>query len=133
LPVTDVQRLVWGSLFRIDQPGQGPLCSTQGRAALEAFLASSEFDPEEFTPADHAALAGDWSWLGEVAGQALEGGVGGMVDDELAYVGPVGVCSWAGPRAGAVGARWPGLDRAQRPRPVAGTPNPLGRAVAAAR
>ena len=58
--------------------------ATQGRAALEAFLASSEFDPEEFTPADHAALASDWSWLGEVAGQALEGGADGMVDDELA-------------------------------------------------
>jgi pimeloyl-ACP methyl ester carboxylesterase len=61
--------------------------ATQGRAALEAYLASSEFDPEEFTPADHAALAGAWSWLGTVAGQALEGGAGGMVDDELAYVG----------------------------------------------
>jgi pimeloyl-ACP methyl ester carboxylesterase len=65
--------------------------ATQGRAALEAFLAASEFDPEEFTPADHAALAGDWSWLGKVAGQAQEGGLpGGMVDDELAYVAPWG-------------------------------------------
>jgi pimeloyl-ACP methyl ester carboxylesterase len=61
-----------------------------GRAALEGFLASSEFDPEVFTPADHAALAGAWSWLGEIAGQALEGGVGGMVDDELSYVAPWG-------------------------------------------
>jgi pimeloyl-ACP methyl ester carboxylesterase len=61
-----------------------------GRAALEEYLASSEFDPEQFTPADHAALAGPWSWLGAVAGQALEGGVGGMVDDELAYVAPWG-------------------------------------------
>jgi pimeloyl-ACP methyl ester carboxylesterase len=61
-----------------------------GRAALEDYLASTEFDPEEFTPADHAALAGAWSWLGAVAGQAIEGGPGGMVDDELSYVAPWG-------------------------------------------
>jgi pimeloyl-ACP methyl ester carboxylesterase len=61
-----------------------------GRAALETYLASAEFDPEQFTPADHAALAGPWSWLGVVAGQAIEGGVGGAVDDNLAYVAPWG-------------------------------------------
>ena len=32
-----------------------------GRATLEAYLASAEFDPEVFTPADHAALFGAWS------------------------------------------------------------------------
>jgi pimeloyl-ACP methyl ester carboxylesterase len=57
-----------------------------GRAALEAYFASAEFDPEAFTPADHAALFGPWSWLGTVAGQALATGQGGMVDDDLAYV-----------------------------------------------
>jgi pimeloyl-ACP methyl ester carboxylesterase len=61
-----------------------------GREALVARLTSSEFDPEQFTPADHAALAGSWSWLGEIAGQALAGGLGGMVDDDLAYVTPWG-------------------------------------------
>jgi pimeloyl-ACP methyl ester carboxylesterase len=61
-----------------------------GRAALEDYLASTEFDPEQFTPADHAALAGAWSWLGAVAGQAIEGGPGGMVDDDLSYVAPWG-------------------------------------------
>jgi pimeloyl-ACP methyl ester carboxylesterase len=64
--------------------------ATAGRAALEAHLASSEFDPEQFTPADHAALAGPWAWLAGVAGQALEGGLGGLVDDELANVAPWG-------------------------------------------
>jgi pimeloyl-ACP methyl ester carboxylesterase len=57
-----------------------------GRAALEDYLMSTDFDPEQFTPEDHAALAGAWSWLAGVAGKALEGGLGGMVDDELAYV-----------------------------------------------
>jgi pimeloyl-ACP methyl ester carboxylesterase len=64
--------------------------ATRGRAALVEHLRSNEFDPEQFTPADHAALAGSWSWLGVVAGQALEGGLGGMVEDDLAYVAPWG-------------------------------------------
>jgi len=61
-----------------------------GPAALQEHLASSEFDPEQLTPADYAALAGDWAWLGEVAGKAIAAGPGGMPDDELAYVAPWG-------------------------------------------
>ena len=64
--------------------------AAEGRAALEAHLASAAFDPEEFTPADHAALAGEWAWLAAAAARANEGGPGGMVDDELAYVAPWG-------------------------------------------
>ena len=61
-----------------------------GPATLERYLASTSFDPDIFTPADHAALAGPWSWLGEIAGRALKGGLGGMVADDLAYVAPWG-------------------------------------------
>src|SRR4030081_1346208 len=44
--------------------GGGELCAAaQGRAALESYLASTEFGPEMFTPADHAALQGAWGWL----------------------------------------------------------------------
>ena len=64
--------------------------AAEGRDALERRFATSDFDPETFTPADHAALAGPWSWLGAIAGAALEGGIGGMVDDDLAYVAPWG-------------------------------------------
>ena len=61
-----------------------------GRAALEAYFASAEFDPEVFTPADHAAAFGAWSWLGTVAAQALATDQGGIVDDDLAYATPWG-------------------------------------------
>jgi hypothetical protein len=43
---------------------------------------------------------------------------------------PLGVRPGGGPRAGADGARRSGPGRAQQPRPVAGRPDPLGRAVA---
>ncbi len=58
--------------------------------ALEAYFASAEFDPEVFTPADHAAAFGAWSWLGTVAARALATDQGGIVDDDLAYVAPGG-------------------------------------------
>ena len=46
-----------------------------GRTALELYLASAEFDEETFTPADHAALNGSWSWLMGVV-QEGDGGRG---------------------------------------------------------
>ena len=58
---------------------------------LAEHLAAAAFDPEIFTPADHLALAGIWSWLGDVAGKGMQGsGIDGMVDDDVAYVGPWG-------------------------------------------
>ncbi|MFC9326049.1 alpha/beta fold hydrolase [Kitasatospora sp. NPDC057015] len=64
--------------------------ATRGRAALEEQLGVTEYDPGMFTPADHAALAGGWAWLAEVAARGLEAGVDGMLDDDLAYVSPWG-------------------------------------------
>jgi pimeloyl-ACP methyl ester carboxylesterase len=65
--------------------------AAEGRSAKERYEASAvEYDPE-FTPADHAALAGPWSWLGTVVGPAVQAGPGGLIDDDLAYVAPWGV------------------------------------------
>lgn len=62
----------------------------KGRAELEAFLATSAFDPEMFTSADIAELDGDWSWLADVAGEAMKNGRDGMIDDNMAYTRPWG-------------------------------------------
>jgi pimeloyl-ACP methyl ester carboxylesterase len=65
--------------------------AAEGRAAKERYEASgAEYDPEMFTPADHAALSGAWSWLLDVVNPAVEAGPGGLIDDDLAYVGPWG-------------------------------------------
>jgi pimeloyl-ACP methyl ester carboxylesterase len=85
----DAQGLDW--FAGLTASGEARLrAAAAGRAAMQAHLAATEWDPEEFTPADHAAVEGAWSWLGMVAAKALEGGPDGQVDDELAYVAPGG-------------------------------------------
>jgi pimeloyl-ACP methyl ester carboxylesterase len=63
-----------------------------GRAALEAHWARAE--PEDmgafFTEADMAALGGSWSWLAGVAGQAMQQGNEGFLEDTLAGAKPWG-------------------------------------------
>jgi len=65
--------------------------AAEGRAAKERYESEAEYDPEMFTAADHAALSGRWSWVLDVVGPAVEGGQGGLIDDDLAYVAPWGV------------------------------------------
>src|SRR6516164_1668073 len=64
--------------------------AAQGRAAKERYQAQAEYDPEMFTPADHAALAGEWSWVLDVVGPAVAAGPAALIDDDLAYVAPWG-------------------------------------------
>jgi pimeloyl-ACP methyl ester carboxylesterase len=59
-----------------------------GRETLARHLATTEFDPDLFTTADHAALGGPWGWLGKVAEAAMAGGLEGAIEDDLAYVAP---------------------------------------------
>lgn len=58
--------------------------------ALRALLEASEFDPESFTAADHAALDGEWSWFGDIAAAGVADGLDGLIDDDRAYVRPWG-------------------------------------------
>jgi pimeloyl-ACP methyl ester carboxylesterase len=65
--------------------------AAEGRVAKERYEASgAEYDPEMFTPEDHAALSGAWSWVLDVVNPAVEAGPGGLIDDDLAYVAPWG-------------------------------------------
>jgi pimeloyl-ACP methyl ester carboxylesterase len=64
--------------------------AVKGREALEQQLEAGEFDPEIFTPRDHAAFEGEWGWIGRIAGKAMQSGIGPAVDDDLAFVAPWG-------------------------------------------
>jgi pimeloyl-ACP methyl ester carboxylesterase len=88
-PFTDGHEDTWYA-------GMFPDCQAElraaraGRAELEALLAKGKYDPEMFTPADHAALEGDWKWILDIVGPALDNGLGGMIDDDIAYTRPWG-------------------------------------------
>ena len=49
--------------------------AAERRVAKERYEASgAEYDPEMFTPEDHAALSGAWSWVLDVVNPAMEAG-----------------------------------------------------------
>jgi pimeloyl-ACP methyl ester carboxylesterase len=85
----DAERLDWFA-------GMAPAAAAElraaaeGREAMEQYLETARFDPQVFTPEDHATLEGPWSWLLSVVGPAMQGGTAGMMDDDLAYVAPWG-------------------------------------------
>lgn len=62
----------------------------EGPSKLRTLVAASEFDPEMFTRADAAALAGEWSWFNGIAAAGVAGGLDGMTADDVAYVNPWG-------------------------------------------
>jgi len=71
-------------------PG-GLRAAVAGRAAKEAYEADPPPEPGGvFTPADLAALEGDWSWFMSVVNPAVADGPGPLIDDDLAYVAPWG-------------------------------------------
>lgn len=59
--------------------------AASGRAAIEDYLSTAGLDLESLTPADKAALAGEWSWLASVSGRGMATDDGGQADDDLAY------------------------------------------------
>jgi pimeloyl-ACP methyl ester carboxylesterase len=64
--------------------------ASAGRKAKQRHEASATDTDPGFTPADLAALSGDWAWLLDVVRPAVAAGPGGLIDDDLAYVGPWG-------------------------------------------
>jgi pimeloyl-ACP methyl ester carboxylesterase len=57
--------------------------AAQGRAELHKVLATNEFDPQSFIPADEAALGGHWSWFNGIVQAATANGLDGMVEDDV--------------------------------------------------
>lgn len=68
----------------------GTRAALAGRAAKEQYEAEAVGGDPGFTPADLAALDGDWAWFLSVVRPAVAGGPGGLIDDDLAYVNPWG-------------------------------------------
>ena len=107
--------------------------AVEGRAALEQVLSASEYDPEMFTPTDHAALEGDWGWLGRIAGRGAGGRHRRDGRRRPRLRRALGLRPRDHHRARAPPARRRGPRGAQQPRALAGGPHPVGGALAAPR
>ncbi|HEX5117229.1 MAG TPA: alpha/beta hydrolase [Pseudonocardiaceae bacterium] len=78
--------------------GMAPASEAEMRAALggpdelrRVLTEPADEDGESvFTDADNAVLAGDWAWIGRIAGEAMRSGFAGMVDDDLCIARPWG-------------------------------------------
>jgi pimeloyl-ACP methyl ester carboxylesterase len=77
--------------------GMAPAGEAALRAALHGLEAKERHEASAgaeddigFIPADHQALAAEWSWFNAIVGAGLAHGAGGLVDDDLAYVSPWG-------------------------------------------
>ncbi|MFE6256706.1 alpha/beta fold hydrolase [Agromyces sp. NPDC057865] len=57
----------------------------RGRDARVAFAEVDEWDPEQFIPADFAALDGNWSSLGADVARSEAFGPDGLIDDDVAF------------------------------------------------
>ena len=62
----------------------------QGREARARLAETEEFDPEQFLPADYAALEGSWSALGDDVARSEAFGPDGLIDDDVAFASPWG-------------------------------------------
>jgi pimeloyl-ACP methyl ester carboxylesterase len=62
----------------------------EGRDARERFAETEEFDPDQFLPADWAALEGNWASLDADVGRSEAFGPGGLIDDDVAFASPWG-------------------------------------------
>lgn len=62
----------------------------EGPSRLATLMAAAEFDPEMFTPEDHAMLEGEWSWFNGVVSAGMAKGLDGAVADNWAFMNPWG-------------------------------------------
>jgi len=70
-------------------PG-GLRSAAEGEDSRRRFVETDEFEPEQFTDADFAALEGEWASLGADAGAAGADGPEGLIDDDLSFTRPWG-------------------------------------------
>jgi pimeloyl-ACP methyl ester carboxylesterase len=69
------------------KPGLAELTAAiKGGDAIRELIEKGDFEPDRFTAADHEALAGEWSWFGDIVIRGTARGLGGIIDDDISYV-----------------------------------------------